>query len=222
MRFPGSFLVRSELAWILGSVLVFGCTPDIGDSCKLHTDCSATGNRICEPNLPGGYCTIFNCEPGGCPSEAACVAFGVAPSAKPECAVTQQQRLERTYCMKRCSGDGDCRSGYSCVDLEPGSRDNIWNAAVIDHDRGTKVCTVKATSAADAATRSFLASASDQVCSPPPDASFPAAPRSPDSGATSITPDAMTPVDGALRPVLDGRAPLRDAGGVGPDAHDGR
>jgi hypothetical protein len=216
MRLPG-FLLRSELTWILGSVLVFGCTPSIGDSCKLHTDCSATGNRICEPNLPGGYCTIFNCEPDSCPSEAACVAFGVAPSAKLECAVTQHQRLERTFCMARCSSDSSCRSGYSCIDFQPNAPDNIWGGAVIDPDRGTKVCAVKATSAADAATKSFLAKASDQVCSPPVDASFPPAPPEPDSGAVTGASDAMTPID-ASPTSLDGRVPVRDAGGAGPDA----
>jgi hypothetical protein len=218
MRLPGFFLLRSEFAWILGSALVFGCTPSIGDACKLHTDCSATGNRLCEPTFPGGYCTIANCEQGSCPSEAACVAFGVAPSAKTECAVTQQQRLERTFCMARCSSDSSCRSGYACVDFQPGP-DNIWGAAVVDTDRGTKVCTVMASSAADVATRTFLNSASDQVCSPPLDASFQAPPPEPDSGAPIRESDAMTPIDGAPSPGLDGRTPLRDAGGVGPDAH---
>jgi hypothetical protein len=213
MRLSGSFFEWT----IAASLLAFGCTPSIGDSCKLHTDCSATGNRICEPNLPGGYCTIFNCEPDSCPSEAACVAFGIAPSAKMECAITQQQRLERTYCMARCSSDSGCRSGYACVDLQPDSPDNIWGAAVVDKDRGTKVCTVKASPAADAATKSFLGSASDQVCSPPLDASFPPPPPLPDSGAS----DATAPGDGAPGPALDARAPSHDASGLGPDAHNG-
>src|ERR1700742_4287558 len=100
-------------------LLLGGCQPNIGDACTQHTDCSATGNRLCEPNLPGGYCTIFNCEPHSCPDEAACVAYGVAPSVNRLCAVQQEQRLERTFCMRRCSGDGDCRAGYACVDLSP-------------------------------------------------------------------------------------------------------
>lgn len=199
------------------SALTFGCTPSIGDSCKLHTDCSATGDRLCEPNLPGGYCTISNCEQDSCPSEAACVAFGVAPSTNPECADTQQQRLERTYCMARCSSDGDCRtsSGYSCVDL---GQPNVWGAAVVDTDRGTKICTVKPTAAAAAATKSFLASSSDQVCLPPVDASFPPVPSLPDASLGDAT---VGTRDGAGMSSNDGRAPLGDAGGTAPDARSG-
>jgi hypothetical protein len=213
MRLAGSF-VRWSIATSL-SALAFGCTPNIGDSCKLHTDCSATGDRLCEPNLPGGYCTIFNCEPDSCPSEAACVAFGVAPSAKPECAITQQQRLERTYCMARCSRDSSCRSGYACVDLASSGGAQVWNAAVIDPDRGTKVCTVPVSGAAQIATMTALDNSQDQVCAPPFDASFPPVPdasplsreASPPSDASPLRDDARSPSDASPVPATDA-APL--------------
>ena len=55
---------------------VLGCSPKIGDECATALDCSALGDRLCDTTQPGGYCTIFNCEPDTCPEEAACVAFG--------------------------------------------------------------------------------------------------------------------------------------------------
>ncbi|HVW26120.1 MAG TPA: hypothetical protein VHC69_12175 [Polyangiaceae bacterium] len=219
MRLPGSFTTWS----IAVSLFAFACTPSIGDSCKLHTDCSATGDRLCEPTLPNGYCTIANCEPDSCPSEAACVAFGVAPSVQPECRFEQQQRLERTYCMARCSSDSGCRSGYSCVDLL--TSDNIWGAAVVDanNDRGTKICTVRPSSAAETATNGFLASSSDQVCSPP-DASFPPPPDAAGAfmpGAVSGEADASASKDGAAVSSSDARAPASDAARSAPDAQGG-
>jgi hypothetical protein len=213
MRLPGSFFQWS----IALSVLALGCQPNIGDSCKLHTDCSATGNRLCEPNLPGGYCTIFNCEPDSCPSEAACVAFGVAPSTKPECAVEQQQRLERTFCMERCSSDSTCRSGYACIDLgsTKAGGPNVWNAAVIDGDRGTKVCTVPVSHAAQIATMSAVSGASDEVCSPPLDASFPPVP---DASGGVVTDGGRLPTTDATIPA-DARADAARRGS--PDAQGG-
>jgi hypothetical protein len=219
MRFPGSIY-----QWSAGlAALALGCQPNIGDSCKLHTDCSATGNRLCEPNLPGGYCTIFNCEPDSCPSEAACVAFGVAPSAKSECAVTQQQRLERTYCMARCSRDSSCRSGYACVDLQSAGGENAWNAIVIDPDRGTKVCTVPVSGAAQIATMTAIDGASSEVCEPPRDASFPPVPDAgggikKDAGRLPTT-DAALPTTDAASLATDGARP--DAALSTPDAPGG-
>jgi hypothetical protein len=205
IRLPGSlrdwsFAVVAFLA---------GCQPNIGDACTQHTDCSATGNRLCEPNLPGGYCTIFNCEPGGCPSEAACVAYGIAPSVKPECAVQQNQRLERTFCMARCSGNSDCRSGYACVNLaNPDEAQNI-GAAVIDTDRGTRVCTVPLSGGAETASTKSLTSASPEVCSPP-DASFPRVPTLTDGGVSGAS-------DGALHPDAGRDASVKIDAGT-PDA----
>ena len=199
------------------AALALGCQPNIGDPCKLHTDCSAQGTRICEPNLPGGYCTIFNCEPGKCPDDAVCVAYGVAPSSKRECAVQQIQRLERSFCMAKCSKQSDCRSGYECVDLyaynnpndpSPTDQPNPWNAAVLDTDRGTKICTVPLSQAAKLATVQSLANSSAEVCLPPPDASFPPVPPPSDAGkapgpdgARDAAPDVSSPgpsVDAAV------------------------
>lgn len=134
--------------WVLGfAAFTFACQPDIGDSCALHSDCSQTGDRICDPTFPGGYCTIFNCEPGTCPSEAVCVAFYTTPSERQECADPTDRRFERTFCMKTCTGDGDCRGGYQCKDYS--RSDNEVAAVVVE--RGSynpRVCTISPPTAA--------------------------------------------------------------------------
>lgn len=121
--------------------LAAGCKPEIGDECKLSTDCSAAGDRLCDITAPGGYCTVYNCEPGACPEdESLCVEFGAQRS--PAAACQDQQATSpyaRTFCMATCESDADCRDGYECADLSTG---NAWDALLIDLDRGEKACMV--------------------------------------------------------------------------------
>ena len=126
------------LAWSLA--LGSGCKPEIGDDCETSTDCSNAGDRLCDTTQPGGYCTIFNCEPGTCPEdEAICVAF--QSSLSKVCADTpQDQRLMRTFCLRKCSDDDDCRSGYRCIEM---NEDNPWGAKVVEYGIvNRKVCVV--------------------------------------------------------------------------------
>ena len=44
-------------------------------------------------------CTISDCREGDCPEESVCVTFYNGES----------------FCMARCSDDGDCRKKYSCI-----------------------------------------------------------------------------------------------------------
>jgi hypothetical protein len=133
------------LAFILAAAvaaLALGCQPDIGDACTLPSDCSASGDRICDTTFSSqGYCTIFNCEPGGCPEEAVCVAYKGVVSSVDGCRSTQEgQRLERTFCMKACDSRDDCRTedGFTCVDL---AEDNAWSAAVVERSTSRhKIC----------------------------------------------------------------------------------
>jgi hypothetical protein len=121
------------------AVLLAGCKPEIGDDCSVSTDCSSTGDRLCDTTQPGGYCTIFNCEPGTCPEEAICVGF--ATSSSKLCQDPQSEdRLQRTYCLRSCDSDGDCRSGYECGNV--GVPDNAWSATVMESGGNTKVCIV--------------------------------------------------------------------------------
>jgi hypothetical protein len=118
-----------------------GCKPQVGDDCKVSRDCSAAGDRLCDITAPGGYCTVFNCEPNSCPDgESLCVQFGAVLSpACPELTLPSPSPYARTFCMATCDDDGDCRSGYTCEDL---SNTNPWGAVLIDLDRGNKACVV--------------------------------------------------------------------------------
>lgn len=121
----------SRLRLLLAIVLALGCSPEIGDECAISTDCSQSGDRLCDITQPGGYCTVFNCEPGDCPDEASCILFGVAPSTLSGCedpaGVTPYQR---SFCLKTCERDDDCRSGYECANFA--DPDNPWGAVVAD------------------------------------------------------------------------------------------
>lgn len=104
---------------LVASALV-GCKPEIGDSCKVSTDCSITGDRLCDTSMPDGYCTMFNCDPGTCPSEAVCVEFH-----------PQSERFARRFCVRGCEESSDCRAGYECVD--PKERDGRINEGSPDY-----------------------------------------------------------------------------------------
>jgi hypothetical protein len=85
---------------------VAGCAPQIGNSCSTSANCSINGDRICDIAQPGGYCTVFDCQPDRCPDDSVCVRFNPEPA-----------RRAVLACMRACGGDGDCRTGdgYRCV-----------------------------------------------------------------------------------------------------------
>lgn len=136
---PG--LTEKLLLCVALVALSVGCKPQVGDDCKVSRDCSAAGDRLCDITAPGGYCTIFNCEPNSCPEdESLCVQFGATRS--PLCVdepLAAPSPYARTFCMATCDDDGDCRSGYVCEDL---SVSNAWGAVLIDTNRGNKACLV--------------------------------------------------------------------------------
>lgn len=135
-----------------------GCQPKIGDECTSSTDCSLSGDRLCDTTQRGGYCTVFNCEPDNCPEEAQCIAFD--QQLDPACHDPQQwARFERTFCMLRCDNDGDCRSGYVCFDMT--TQPNPWGAGLVDlNPEGTKVCIGPPVTSSQEASRT-------DVCRPP-------------------------------------------------------
>jgi hypothetical protein len=117
-----------------------GCSPQIGSSCNLSTDCSSQGDRVCDTAQPGGYCTILNCSSFSCPDHAVCVMF---ESALPGCSASapysdyqQPSRTGVALCMQHCGSDGDCRSGYHCVN----PKNQPWNASIISDDQNLSVC----------------------------------------------------------------------------------
>jgi hypothetical protein len=159
--------------WLLAfGVMVgaFGCKPEIGDDCATSIDCSLSGDRLCDVSQPGGYCTVFNCEPNGCPDDAACVAFSEGTCSD----AVASTRFRRTFCMATCEDDSDCRSDYRCVDLssDPARR-------VVDVNPPTqRICTFPAASSA-----------------PPPPPMEPAVCHSSDASFDVSRPEAGTPRD---------------------------
>src|SRR5215217_5318570 len=141
-RPPMSGLTEKLLLCFALAAVALGCKPEVGDDCKVSTDCSAAGDRLCDITAPGGYCTVFNCEPNSCPDdEALCVQFGAVRS--PICAevpLESPSPYARTFCMATCDDNSDCRSGYVCIDL---STPNPWGAVLIDANRGNKACVVQ-------------------------------------------------------------------------------
>jgi hypothetical protein len=131
----------AKIVTLLLSLLFVACKPEIGDECEVSTDCSATGDRLCDTTQPGGYCTMFNCEPGSCPEEAVCIGYGNVLSTVPGCEDPRAgRRLQRTFCLKACDSDDDCRGGYDCIDMK---RDNPWGAIVVERaSKSGKVCAV--------------------------------------------------------------------------------
>jgi hypothetical protein len=135
--------VLKLLRLAMASVLLAGCEVEIGDECESTSDCSQSGPRLCLTEAlegyPGGYCTLFNCDPGGCPGEAVCVGYRSGLADTEDCAGARGgTRLQRTFCMRSCSSDGDCRGGYACLDL---AGPDPWGAEILEKEgRNTKVC----------------------------------------------------------------------------------
>jgi len=155
------------------AALAIGCAPKIGDECSSSSDCSVQADRLCDTTLPGGYCTIFNCEPGTCPEdESVCVAFNGSVCEDP----LRTPRFQRTFCMARCDDDGDCRSGYACIDM---------GDAVVDIDPPTrKVCVVRPEAASEPE------GGERGVCEAPGDADFPTPEPIPTPGPSEAGTDA--------------------------------
>ncbi len=216
---------RRMAAWLsspraLALVVAFaslGCQRVIGDECTLSTDCSQRGDRQCDTSQPGGYCTIQGCRKNSCPDEALCVTFRAQV---PGCSYDDRggTRLGRSYCVKYCESDTECRSGYVCRD----PREDPWQGRVLDTAQGRRGCLVPASSAIVDKGNSAVVGAA--VCDPavpaPPDleaqpgAIVPATPVVSDAGTDATTVfDAGTPEPDAG---LDAGTDAADAGSDAP------
>lgn len=150
----------SPLLLVIVLVIVGACGYEIGDACVFSSDCSTSGDRLCDPDpsSPGGYCTIQGCDYSTCPDEAVCVRFFSGSFSKPcmtspdECSLDELCSLDKhcvarssevRYCMRTCDSDGDCRDGYECRDLadmiEHGGEPVPAPGVVVDADP-TKFC----------------------------------------------------------------------------------
>jgi hypothetical protein len=82
---------------LVAIMLVAGCGHSIGDSCQTNVDCSPLGDRFCDIATPGGYCTVEDCGPTTCPSEAACIRFFI-PILNESCHVDPNRLYTRSDC----------------------------------------------------------------------------------------------------------------------------
>ena len=98
-RGVGSRIFLSVAISFCALAFVPGCASTIGDRCTSNRDC-ATGQE-CDTAPPGGYCFEQMCRANSCPSEAWCATFAVS-------------ERTRTFCLRKCQADGDCRGGYKC------------------------------------------------------------------------------------------------------------
>lgn len=100
------------------ALLLCECTPGVGSSCVQSTDCSPTGQLLCDTSQPAGYCTILGCQPDRCPSGSACVDTNIAPLDCPYDDRHAPSRFSKQSCLATCQHDSDCRqdNGYACID----------------------------------------------------------------------------------------------------------
>jgi hypothetical protein len=180
----------SLLSTLAGGVLALGaaaCTPQIGNSCTLNTDCSIDNSRQCDNSQPNGYCTVFNCSPNTCPNSAVCVELQANVPGCPYDDYSSPSRGGRSMCLKPCNHDSDCRQGdgYRCLPVS-GFADSGVTAIILDQSpQSQSVCAVAPDLASSAA-------ATAPVC---PGATVPEAGviPTPDSGPdSSATADAGT------------------------------
>jgi hypothetical protein len=185
------------------SATALGCKVEIGDECTTAADCSQEEPRLCLTDVlegyPGGYCTIFNCEPSTCPSEAVCVGYRSSLSDTPECSgALSDSRLQRTFCMRSCSGSGDCRSGYACIDLDG---PDPWGAEVLERPgRNTKVCALAYSGPDAPEDRSSDVCVNDPGAVPLPEPTLPTEPTEPSANGAA---DAGVPADASAQPAVE-------------------
>lgn len=103
--------------------LLPGCRARIGSECKVSTDCSLRGDRICdlsflvdEQGLPSaggkGECIVEGCRPGSCPSEAVCVQVYSTEFLSVACDPEQEGRSRSD-----CAPDELCLPEGVCADV---------------------------------------------------------------------------------------------------------
>lgn len=208
---------------LLSSTLAVGCGRQIGSPCVLSTDCSALSDRICDYTQPDGYCTVFNCEPDTCPDGTACVGFDAQLDAAcgTELNKIRAARFERTFCVKPCQRDGDCRSQYQCVSPEERSADivDLKNASGVAYTASTKsqqkVCMVRKASGASSSKDAIPACFPGDAGAPPPTSSTTSSSTSSTGGAGGASTSSVSGTGGAGGATTGGAGGQGGAGGAG-------
>jgi hypothetical protein len=130
---------RLAIAPVLLALTLAACGNQIGDECSINSECSPSGDRICDTTSPGGYCTIFGCDFDTCPEDSVCVRFfSIGETNLPCDPATEDistddctpqelctlggscvpRSAESRWCMRTCDDSGDCRDKYECRDEE--------------------------------------------------------------------------------------------------------
>jgi hypothetical protein len=233
-HFP-SWLIALALAPVAAATSALaGCTPSIGDSCALSTDCATDGTRVCDTAEPGGYCTVLNCTGNNlgstCPDNAFCVLFN--PNV-PGCPFSAREpgRTGQSECRNSCNTDSDCRASYLCAS----PLEEPWAGQILDPNQTLKAC-LPALWFVDGGIGhtnygySGPADAVPPVCQaagPTFDAGFPPldAPAAPDAGGDASMDggprvDGARPKDAAHDGRIDGRTAPKDGGHDATMMHD--
>jgi hypothetical protein len=132
----GAWSVPCLAALAVLFALATGCTPSVGDSCQLSTDCGSTGQLVCDTSEFEGYCTMVECIQGSCPTNSSCIQFYPAI---PGCGYNDRvgaSRLGESFCMATCSSQSDCRLGYVCAT----PTESPWFADIVDNNQQILVC----------------------------------------------------------------------------------
>src|SRR5690606_5983628 len=114
-----------------------GCTRKIGSPCRVSTDCSFRGERICDlsylidsngnPDPNGrGECTIEGCTPGSCPREGACIqvfnteflSVACDPGCEDRRPADASEQLDEDLPEARCRALDDPSIYNRCTDQE--------------------------------------------------------------------------------------------------------
>jgi hypothetical protein len=129
-------LLPLALAIVTFGAFALGCTPNVGDSCQLSTDCGSTGQLVCDTSEFDGYCTEVDCISDSCPDNAGCIGF--YPSV-PGCGYndrTAGSRFTESFCMATCESNSDCRDYYVCAN----PTESPWFAVILDDNQQETVC----------------------------------------------------------------------------------
>ncbi len=97
------------------------CSRRIGNECKLSTDCSLQGERICDlsyltvdsEGMQKGECIIEGCSAGSCPSEAVCVNIYSTEFLSVAC---DPEREDRSDGLDDCNANEICIPEGLCAD----------------------------------------------------------------------------------------------------------
>lgn len=91
----------ARLTGLLISLILSGTLfANVGEPCKSHHDCGIREECVTEFNQ--GYCVSFDCS-----QKTACAGDS-------KCMILEPENI--TLCLKTCTTNSDCRTGYRCYE----------------------------------------------------------------------------------------------------------